>query len=154
MGLPVTQCREVAAGVCSESGVDLEDFSIARAGRREVIRVIVDRDGGIDLDSIAEISRTLSDQLDVLVDSDETPYVLEVSSPGVDRPLTELRHWRRAVNHLVNVDFTESAEPAEWRVRGVEGDLISLTDLSGVERQVSLSDIKHAVVQVEFNRGE
>ncbi len=90
--------------VVEAAGYDLEDVTVSQAGRRSLVRVIVDRDGGIDLDAVADVSRAVSDVLD----DDETggadladAYVLEVSSPGVDRPLTAPRHWRRAVGRLV-----------------------------------------------------
>ena len=74
------------------------------AGRRSVVRVVVDRDEGVTLDDIAEVSRAVSEVLDRNDDGmGRTPYVLEVTSPGVDRPLTEARHWRRNVGRLVTV---------------------------------------------------
>lgn len=154
MGLPVNQCRDAAMLVCSQAGVDLEDFTITRTGRREVVRVTVDQDGGVNLDLIADISRHLSEQLDVIVESEDSPFVLEVSSPGVDRPLTEVRHFRRAIGHLVKLETLDSESPIELRVSAVDGDIISLTNAEGDIRQIPLTQIRHAVVQVEFNRGE
>ena len=78
------------------AGYDLEELVVTPAGRRSVVRVVVDRDEGVTLDDIAEVSRQVSDVLDQNDDGmGRTPYVLEVTSPGVDRPLTEPRHWRR-----------------------------------------------------------
>lgn len=153
VGLPVNECRDAAAAVCLEAGVDLEDFSITRAGRRDVVRVTVDQDGGVDLDQIADISRQLSEALDAIVDSEDAPFVLEVSSPGVDRPLTEARHWRRAVGHLVKFDVLESQTPNELRVSAVEDDVIVFSNAGGDITQIPMSQIRHAVVQIEFNRG-
>src|SRR4051812_39024854 len=87
---------DVLSPVVREVGYDLEDVTVTAAGRRSLVRVIVDADGGIDLDAVAEVSRVVSDVLDEKGDGFAGPYVLEVSSPGVDRPLTEPRHWRRA----------------------------------------------------------
>lgn len=154
MGLPVNQCRDAANSVCTAAGVDLEDFVIARAGRREIVRATVDKDGGVDLDLIAEISRQLSEALDLIIESDDSPFVLEVSSPGVDRPLTEIRHWRRAIGHLVKYETLNSETPLVLRVSGVEDTLIALTGEDGEITHLPLSEIQHAVVQVEFNRGE
>lgn len=154
MGLPINQCRDAAVSVCANASVDLEDFSITRAGRREIVRVTIDRDGGVDLDLIADISRALSESLDLIVDSLDAPFVLEVSSPGVDRPLTELRHWRRAIGHLVKFTMLDSDSPLELRVTAADSDVISFSNAVGDIRQVPLSQIQHAVVQVEFNRGE
>src|SRR3954468_24237916 len=82
--------------VVAGAGYDLEELVVTPAGRRSVVRVVVDRDEGVTLDDIADVSRAVSAALD---DNDgdlgPTPYVLEVTSPGVDRPLTDPRHWRR-----------------------------------------------------------
>src|ERR1700709_2228211 len=100
---------EVLSPVVAATGHDLEDVTVTAAGRRSLIRVIVDADGGVDLDAVADVSRAGSDALDEGPGSDAFagPYVLEVSSPGVDRPLTEPRHWRRAIGRLVQVTVGE-----------------------------------------------
>jgi len=97
---------EVLAPVVSATGHDLEDVNVTSAGRRSLVRVVVDADGGVDLDAVAEVSRVVSEALDADAPGGPAfagPYVLEVTSPGVDRPLTEPRHWRRAVGRLVQV---------------------------------------------------
>ena len=80
--------------------MDLEGIRITAAGRRRVLRLVVDGDGGVSLDVIALASRELSAVLDDSEVMGDVPYILEVSSPGVDRPLTERRHWRRAIGRL------------------------------------------------------
>src|SRR3954470_12786161 len=96
--------------VVSKAGYDLKDVTVTSAGRRSLVRVTVDADGGIDLDAVAVVSRLVSDALDADAQEPSSPralagaYVLEVSSPGVDRPLTEPRHWRRAIGRLVKVE--------------------------------------------------
>ena len=99
--------RTVIEPVVVAAGFDLEDVHLSRAGRRHVVRVLVDADGGISLDDVAVVSREISQALDA---ADETggevvagEYQLEVGSPGVDRPLTLPRHWRRNVSRLVTV---------------------------------------------------
>jgi len=82
-------------------GMDLEDVRITSAGRRRLLRIVVDADGGVSLDDIALVSRELSATLDRAAAMGEAAYTLEVSSPGVDRPLTEPKHWRRAVGRMV-----------------------------------------------------
>lgn len=98
---------EVIAPVTDRAGFDLERVSVSRIGRRHSVQVIVDRDGGVGLDAIAEVSRAVSEALDAADDAGTAglpgEYVLEISSPGVDRPLTEPRHWRRNVGRLVTV---------------------------------------------------
>ena len=91
-------------------GYDLEDLSVTAAGRRSLIRVTVDGDDGIDLDGVADgVARGLRRAGRRRAGRGAAfagPYVLEVSSPGVDRPLTEPRHWRRALGRLVTVPST------------------------------------------------
>ncbi len=154
VGLPEPQCREIAYQACAGAGVDLEDFSVSKAGRRGIVRVIVDQDGGVDLDLIADISRKISEDFDSSFASMDFPYVLEVSSPGVDRPLTEVRHWRRALGHLVKVEFNDHKDPQVFRATDVNETLISLTDSDGQVLSIPMTKIHSAVVQIEFNRGD
>lgn len=154
MGLPVEKCRQAAAEVCAAAGVDLEEFTISKAGRREVVRVVVDCDGGVDLDSIAEISLRISDALDAIEIDEESPFVLEVGSPGVDRPLTESRHWRRAVGHLVDFEVDGVQETTQARITAFDGDMVELTMVDGTVQTIPIAQVRRAVVQVEFNRGD
>ena len=130
------------------AGYDVEDVEIIPAGRRRVIRVVVDGDGGISLDDVADVSRTVSDVLDEhdnLLGSG--PYVLEVSSPGVDRPLTEPRHWRRAAGRLVSVPV--GGRPVEGRVVGADEAGVEL-EIAGAHRRYAYDEIGRGRVQVEF----
>src|SRR5262250_1987602 len=92
--------------VITAAGMDLESVRVSPAGRRRLLRLVVDADGGVGLDEIAEVSREVSARLDASGAMGDIPYTLEVSSPGVDRPLTEPRHWRRARGRLVSVSLT------------------------------------------------
>lgn len=154
MGLPLARARGTAESVCNSMGVDLEDCSIKQAGRREVLTVIVDKDGGIDLDEIARISFAISEELDSIEELEEHPFVLEVSSPGTDRPLTEIRHWRRAISRLVNVCFTGDREDVLIRVQKVDGDQVIGTDGKESPLSFKVSEVDKAVIQIEFNREE
>ena len=93
----------VAEPVVHALGMDLESVKVTTAGRRRLLRMVVDSDGGVSLDDAALASRELSVKLDASDVMGDMPYTLEVSSPGVDRPLTEPRHWQRAVGRLVRV---------------------------------------------------
>lgn len=139
----------------SELGVDLESVEVQKAGRRHVVRVVVDKDGGVDLDLIADVSRRVSELLDEPPLSDELPgpFVLEVTSPGVDRPLTEPRHWRRAVTRLVHVTTTDGSE-IEGRVVAVPSDDEVVLLVGADEAAIAVAQVRRAVVQVEFNRVE
>lgn len=140
--------------VVAAAGYDLEDLTVTAAGKRSVVRVAVDADDGIDLDDIAEASRAISQALDAADEQDPSllgpSYVLEVSSPGVDRPLTQPRHWRRNVGRLVEARLVSQAS-VRGRVRGTD-DLHVTLDVDGVEQQLPFSEIDRGVVQVEFNR--
>jgi ribosome maturation factor RimP len=107
--------------VVDRAGYDLEDLVVTPAGRRSVVRVVVDRDEGVTLDGIAEVSRVVSEVLDANDDGMGRPYVLEVTSPGVERPLTEHRHWRRNLGRLVTVAVGPAggADEVTARVTGV-----------------------------------
>jgi ribosome maturation factor RimP len=145
---------EVLTPVVTATGHDLEDVTVTSAGRRSLVRVIVDADDGVDLDAIADVSRAVSDALD----SDSPggaafagPYVLEVSSPGVDRPLTDPRHWRRAVGRLVQVAVGD--DTITGRVRAAAGSGVTL-EIAGSLREIAWADLGKAKVQVEFNRSD
>lgn len=140
----------VLGPVVAATGCDLEDVVVTAAGRRSLIRVTVDADGGIDLDAVAVVSRAVSDVLDGAAD-DVLPgaYVLEVSSPGVDRPLAQPRHWRRNVGRLVKVDV--DGHQVTGRIVGTSDQAVTL-DVDGVEREVAWADLGPGKVQVEFSR--
>lgn len=106
------------APVVDRGGYDLEELVVTPAGRRSVVRVVVDRDQGVTLDDIAEVSKAVSEVLDANDDGMGRPYVLEVTSPGVDRPLTQHRHWRRNVGRLVVV--TVAGDEVAGRVSEVD----------------------------------
>ncbi len=138
------------------AGADLEDLQIQQAGRREIVRVFVDRDGGIDLDLVSELSRSISVLLDEepLSSQFAGTFVLEVSSPGVDRPLTEPKHWRRAMDRLVEVELRDGTTVL-GRITDVEGDVLSLEVTEGkssISKSIPLSLVELGRVQVEFNR--
>lgn len=134
--------------VVTAAGYDLEDVTVTSAGRRNLVRVVVDADGGVDLDGVAEVSRAVSDALDA-GDAFAGPFVLEVSSPGVDRPLTEQRHWRRARGRLVKVAVGEQTVVGRIAEAGPTGVVL---DVAGSPREVGWPELGEGRVQVEFNR--
>jgi ribosome maturation factor RimP len=138
--------------VVTGAGYDLEDVSVSAAGRRSVVRVAVDRDGGIDLDAVADVSRVVSEALDGSDVMGAASYVLEVTSPGVDRPLTLPRHWRRAVGRLITVAVSDSGS-VRGRVRQADDDTVTL-DVEGDLQRHPLDTLGPGHVQVEFAREE
>jgi ribosome maturation factor RimP len=148
------------------AGLDLESVKIGRAGRRRLLRVVVDADGGVSLDDIALVSREASVRLDDTGAMGEAPYTLEVSSPGVDRPLTQPRHWRRAMGRLVRVPLADPGNPgpgnpgpgAETQAAPVEGRVVAAGDngvileVDGEQLELGYAELGPGRVQVEFGR--
>ncbi|MCU1624376.1 MAG: hypothetical protein JWL79_3221 [Frankiales bacterium] len=132
------------------TGFDLEDITVSPAGKRRVVRVVVDRDGGVDLDDVAAVARAVSDVLDADPDLIDGAYVLEVTSPGVDRPLTQPRHWRRAEGRLVKATLAD--ETVVGRITATTDDEVVL-DVEGTSRTLLQAEVTKAVVQVEFTKG-
>lgn len=144
--------RAVVAPLVAAAGLDLEECELTSAGRRRVLRVVVDKDGGVSLDDIAVVSHELSERLDEKDPLGGQAYTLEVTSPGVDRPLTLPRHWRRATGRLVRAVLTDGGA-VTGRVVDVTDDAVSL-DVDGRPRELALSTVARASVEVEFRRLE
>jgi len=135
--------------VVAAAGMDLESVRASVAGRRRLLRVVVDSDHGVSLDDAAEVSRDVSAALDATDVMGDMPYTLEVSSPGVDRPLTEPRHWRRAARRLVRVKT--GAGTVQGRVLAADAAGVTL-DIDGAEHRYGYGDLGAGAVQVEFGR--
>lgn len=130
--------------------LDIEAVEISPAGNRRVLRIAVDKDGGVTLDDVAEATRTIDAALEASDVMGEQPYTLEVTSRGVDRPLTLPRHWRRNETRLVKVTFTDGTD-ATGRIGESTEDGVTI-EVDGTKRDVAYADVKKALVQVEFNR--
>jgi ribosome maturation factor RimP len=142
--------------VTRSAGLDLESLKVVAAGRRRLLRIVVDADRRPSLDDIAELSRSLSKELDDSGVMGEAAYTLEVSSPGVDRPLTEPRHWRRARGRLVRVPLAPGGPghrgTVEGRVINAGADGVVL-DVTGQQREFGYQELGPGQVQVEFGGG-
>jgi len=134
--------------VVAAAGMDLESARVTAAGRRRLLRVVVDSDRGVSLDDAAAVSRELSAALDTAAVMGDFPYTLEVSSPGVDRPLTEPRHWRRAAGRLVQVAVAD-AGVVSGRVVSADAEGVTL-DVEGARRRFSYAELGAGAIQVEF----
>ena len=138
--------------VVADSGFDLEGLQVSQAGRRSLVRVIVDSDNGVSLDDIAVLSKSISAELDETDDGfGSSPYTLEVTSPGVDRPLTAPRHWRRARGRLVR--FERDGKPVQARVLDATEQQVRL-DVDGEVATHEIESVSPAKVQVEFSKSE
>ena len=152
----IDQTRDRLAGVITDPlaavGLDVEAVELTPAGKRRMLRVAVDKDGGVTLDDIAQATKEISRLLD---DSDvmgEQPYTLEVTSPGTDRPLTLPRHWRRNEGRLVKVTLVDG-NSVEGRIT-TGGEEQATLDVDGTPRDVAYVDVAKAKIQIEFNRKE
>ncbi|WP_414689847.1 ribosome maturation factor RimP [Nocardioides sp.] len=156
MPVSTDQTRDRLAGVLTDPlsavGLDLEALELTPAGKRRLLRVAVDKDGGVTLDDIAEATKEVSRLLDESDVMGVQPYTLEVTSPGVDRPLTHPRHWRRNKGRLVKVKCRDGST-VTGRIAGNDDDAASL-DVDGTERRVAFADVAKAKVQIELNRRE
>ncbi|QGV78200.1 ribosome maturation factor RimP [Streptomyces ficellus] len=148
--------RGLLEPLVSAEDLDLEEIEVSRAGRRRMLRIVVDSDEGVELDACAELSRAISEKLDETDAMGDEEYVLEVSSPGADRPLTEHRHYVRATGRLVKFQLHESGELVA-RILSVDDEGLDL-EVPGVKgrkptaRRVAFPDIAKARVEIEFNR--
>ncbi|HET9654625.1 MAG TPA: ribosome maturation factor RimP [Kineosporiaceae bacterium] len=148
----VERLRELAVPAVGSAGLVLEELTVTPVGRRRLLRVTVDLPedvrGGVPVDAVAVASQALSQALDASDVMGEVPYVLEVSSPGVDRPLTQARHWKRARGRLVVVRLTSGGQ--------LTGRLSEVTDTGIVVDGTALSwgEVAGGRVEVEFGRPE
>jgi len=148
------QISELVTPAVSDQGFYLEDVHVATPGNHRIVTCIVDGDVSLNLDQVTSVSRVISELLDEAVFMGETPFTLEVTSPGVDRPLTQPRHFAKNVDRLLKIIKLDGSE--------VTGRILSNTDLDvtltvsikkeTTEQTVPLADIKRAVVEIEFNR--
>jgi ribosome maturation factor RimP len=150
------QTRDRLADVLAEplaaAGLDLEAVELTSAGRRRMLRVAVDKDGGVTLDDVAAATRQVSVVLDGSDVMGEQPYTLEVSSPGTDRPLVLPRHWRRNRGRLVKVDLRDGGSCTGRIVESDEHRVV--LDVDGSRREVPFDQVGRARVQIELNRKE
>jgi ribosome maturation factor RimP len=126
------------------TGNYLEDLTIQSAGKRRMITIIVDGDSHLNLDQVTVITKEISEVIENLQTLGDIPFTLEVTSPGIDRPLTLPRHWRKNLGRLVSISLLDGSE--------VKGRIGEATEVDAIidESKISYSDIKKAVLEVEF----
>jgi ribosome maturation factor RimP len=148
--------RGLLEPLVSARDLDLEEVEVTPAGKRRVLRIVVDSDDGVQLDACAELSRAISQTLDDTDAMGQHPYVLEVTSPGADRPLTEPRHYRRATGRLIKARLAEGGELVA-RITEVDDEGLDV-EVPGVKgrrptaRRLAFKEISKARVEIEFNR--
>jgi ribosome maturation factor RimP len=142
------QILQILEPIASNMGLDLEDVEIKSAGKHSIVQVSIDKDGGINLDEVAQISNQISEALDAKDVLGEKPYTLEVGSPGIERALTLPRHWRRNNGRLVKINFGSNSEIG--RIIESDEEKVSL-EVKGKTRSINFDKIDKAFIQVEFN---
>jgi ribosome maturation factor RimP len=148
------QISELVTPAVSDAGFYLEDVHIATPGSHRIVTCIVDGDSSLNLDQVTSVSRIISELLDEATFMGETPFTLEVTSPGVDRPLTAPRHFKKNVDRLLKVIKVDGSEVVGRILSNTDQD-VTLTVAEKKETReevVALADIKRAVVEIEFNR--
>ena len=141
---------EQLTGPIGSLGLDLEAVDLSNAGKRRVLRVAIDKDGGVTMDDIADATREVSRVLDETDAMGKQAYTLEVSSPGVDRPLTLPRHWRRNTGRLVKVVLDEG-DPLTGRITETD-ETGAVLDVEGADHRVEYAAVKKAKIQIEFQK--
>lgn len=149
-----SQLDGVLTPVLAQFGLELEAVEVIPAGKRTLLRVVVDGDGptgsGPLLDDVAEASKALSAALDSSAAVGAAAYTLEVTTRGVGRPLERAAHWRRNRGRLVSVT-TADGDTRTGRIVGADEETAQL-DVDGVEQTVPLAEVRKALVQIELNR--
>ena len=148
------QILQILEPIASNMGLDLEDVEIKSAGKHSIVQVSIDKDGGINLDEVAQISNQISEALDAKDVLGEKPYTLEVGSPGIDRALTLPRHWTKNLTRIVKVVLNDETEVSGRLTEFDENRAILIENIKGRMKthEVSFADIKRANVEIEFNR--
>lgn len=147
------QIEEITAALTdplAQLDMDVEAVELTPAGKRRILRVAVDADGGVTLDDVAAATKAVEQVIDGSDVMGEQPYTLEVTSRGVDRPLTQPRHWRRSRGRLVKVTLQEG-DVVEGRIVSSDEERVRL-DVGGTEREIAYAEVAKAFVQIEFNR--
>jgi ribosome maturation factor RimP len=143
----VNNLTELLSPAIKSAGFVLEDVKVTPAGKRRIVAVIIDgEERNPSLDEVTVVSRKVSDILENYSQLGDLPFTLEVTTPGVDRPLTLPRHWRKNVGRLVKITPNEG-DAFTSRITSATNELVALES-----REIRFSDVKRAVIEIEFNR--
>ena len=150
------QISEYITPALHKAGYFLEDVNLVSPGQHRIVTVIVDGESALNLDQVTVASKLVSELLDEATFMGETPFTLEVTSPGIDRPLTLPRHFAKNVDRLLKVTKTDGVVVTGRILANTDSDLtLSVTEKKDVKEVViSLDAIKRAQVEIEFNRKE
>jgi len=141
--------EQVAAAITpaiESLGFYLEDINITSAGKRSMLTVIVDGDSHLSLDQVTVATKAISEIVENLPTLGNNPFTLEVTSPGLDRPLTKPRHWRKNQDRLIKIVLNDGKE--------IKGRIKDSTETSVTvdEQIINFADIKRATLEIEFKK--
>ena len=150
------QIFEYITPALHKAGYFLEDVNLVSPGQHRIVTVIVDGESALNLDQVTVASKLVSELLDEATFMGETPFTLEVTSPGIDRPLTLPRHFAKNIDRLLKVTKTDGVVVTGRILSNTDSDVtLSVAEKKDVKEVViSLADIKRAQVEIEFNRKE
>ena len=142
------QIFELVAPLVDKAGLVLEDVQVQTPGKNRFVTIMVDSETGLNLDQVTDISRLVGETMDKAPFMGDTPYTLEVTTPGVDRPLTAPRHFKKNVDRLVKITKNDGTQ-VKGRISSADEDSVTLDNAS-----INYSEIKRAIIEIEFNRKE
>ena len=148
------QISEFLSPALHKAGYFLEDINVVSPGQHRIVTVIVDGESALNLDQVTVASKLVSELLDEASFMGETPFTLEVTSPGIDRPLTLPRHFAKNADRLLKVTKTDGEVVTGRILSNTEVDVtLTVTEKKDVKQvTITLADIKRAQVEIEFNR--
>jgi len=149
----VNNLTELLTPAVTQAGFVLEEVTVTPVGKRRLVAVVVDcEDRNPSLDEVTVVSKEVSAILDNYTQMGEMPFTLEVTTPGIDRPLTLGRHWKKNIGRLVKIT-PKTGEKYIGRIASVKDNAVTI-EIKGKEREISFAEISRAQIEVEFNRKE
>ena len=149
----VNNLTELLTPAVTRAGFVLEEVTVTPVGKRRLVAVVVDcEDRNPSLDEVTVVSKEVSAILDNYTQMGEMPFTLEVTTPGIDRPLTLGRHWKKNIGRLVKIT-PKTGEKYIGRIASVKNNAVTI-EMKGKESEISFAEISRAQIEVEFNRKE
>lgn len=149
----VNNLTELLTPAVTRAGFVLEEVTVTPVGKRRLVAVVVDcEDRYPSLDEVTVVSKEVSAILDNYTQMGEMPFTLEVTTPGIDRPLTLGRHWKKNIGRLVKIT-PKTGEKYIGRIASVKDNAVTI-EMKGKESEISFAEISRAQIEVEFNRKE
>lgn len=149
----VNNLTELLTPAVTQAGFVLEEVTVTPVGKRRLVAVVVDcEDRNPSLDEVTVVSKEVSAILDNYTQMGEMPFTLEVTTPGIDRPLTLGRHWKKNIGRLVKIT-PKTGEKYIGRIALVKDNAVTI-EMKGKESEISFAEISRAQIEVEFNRKE